>query len=79
MRDTSQHICGENGTQFVPFWHSLPGEWYSPSRMQYNSTYDAVTPGESGHESPPVTTNPRWSASYQCPSARKHLDHGHYR
>jgi hypothetical protein len=48
MRDTSQHICGENGTQFVPFWHSRPRGWYSPLQMQYNSTYDAVTPGARG-------------------------------
>jgi hypothetical protein len=79
MRDTSQHICGENGTQFVPFWHLLLGEWYSPSQMQYNSTHDAVTPGEWDHETLPVTTSPRGSASHQCPSGRKYLDHGHHR
>ena len=22
MYDASEHICGENGTQYVPFWHS---------------------------------------------------------
>ena len=79
MWDTSQHICSENGTQYVPYWHVLSREWYSPLQMRYNSMHGTVRSGESGHESPLVTTSPRGSASHQCPSGRKHRDHGHHR
>ena len=79
MCDTSQHICGENGTQLVPVWHSSPEEWYSPAQMQYNTMYSAVTPSESGHEIPLVITRALGPASHQCPSGRRHPDHGYHR